>query len=84
MTTGEITALTIWTFVDKVMSLLFNNLSRFIIAFPPRSKSLLISWLWSPSAVIFEPKKIVCHYFSIVSSSIYLEGMRLEAMILVL
>ena len=52
------TALTRWTFVGKVMSLLFNMLSQFVIAFPPRSKSLLISWLQSPSAVILEPKKI--------------------------
>ena len=49
MTTGEIIALTIWTFVDKIMSLLFNMLSRFVIAFLPRSKHLLISWLQSPS-----------------------------------
>ena len=58
MTTGKTTALTIWTFVGKVMSLLFNMLPRFIIAFLPRSKRLLISWLQSPSAVILEPKKI--------------------------
>ena len=58
MTTGKTIALTIWTFVGKVMSLLFNMLSRFIIAFLPRSKHLLISWLQSPSAVILEPKKI--------------------------
>ena len=58
MTTGKTIALTIWTFVGKVMSLLFNMLSRFVIAFLPRSKRLLISWLQSPSAVIFEPKKI--------------------------
>ena len=51
-------ALTIWTFVGKVMSLLFNTLSRFVIAFLPRSKLLLISWLQSPPAVILEPKKI--------------------------
>ena len=57
MTTGKTTALTRWTFVDKVMSLLFNMLSRLIITFLPRSKRLLISWLQSPSAVILEPKK---------------------------
>ena len=57
MTTGKTIALTIWTFVGKVMSLLFNMLSRFVIAFLPRSKHLLISWLQSPSAVILEPKK---------------------------
>ena len=58
MTTGKIIALTRWTFVDKVMSLLFNTLSRLVITFLPRSKCLLISWLQSPSAVILEPKKI--------------------------
>ena len=54
MTTGKTTALTRWTFVDKVMSLLFNMLSRLVITFLPRSKRLLISWLQSPSAVILE------------------------------
>ena len=58
MTTGKIIALTKWTFVIKVMSLLFNMLSRLVIAFLPRTKCLLISWLQSPSAVILEPKKI--------------------------
>ena len=58
MTIGQAIALTIWTFVDKVMSLLLNTLSRFTIAFLPKSKRLLISWLQSPSAVIWEPKKI--------------------------
>ena len=58
LTTGKTVALTRWTFVGKVMSLLFNMLSRFLIAFLPRSKHLLISWLQSPSAVILEPKKI--------------------------
>ena len=58
LTTGNTTALTIWTIVGKLMSLLFNVLSRFVIAFLPRSKCLLISWLQSPSAVISEPKKI--------------------------
>ena len=58
MTTGKTIALTRWTFVGKVMSLLFNILSRVVTAFLPRSKRLLISWLQSPSAVILEPKKI--------------------------
>ena len=58
LTTGKTIALTRWTFVGKVMSLLFNTLSRFIIAFLPRSKRLLISWLQSLSAVILELKKI--------------------------
>ena len=57
MTTGKTIALTIWTFVGKMMSLLFNMLPRFVIAFLPKSKCLLISWLQSPSAVILEPKK---------------------------
>ena len=57
MTTGKTIALTRWTFVDKVMSLLFNMLSRLVITFLPRSKHLLISWLQSPPAVILEPKK---------------------------
>ena len=68
MATGETIALTIWTFVGKVMSLLLKMLSRFDIAFLPRSKHLLISWLKSPSAVVLELKKIVCrcfHFFSI-------------------
>ena len=58
MTTGKIIALTRWTFVGKVMSLLFNMLSKLVITFLPKSKCLLISWLQSPSAVILEPKKI--------------------------
>ena len=66
MTTGKTIALTRWTFVGKVMSLLFNKLSRFVIAFLPRSKHLLISWLQSPSAVILEPKKIKSLTVSIV------------------
>ena len=57
MTIGKTIALTRWTFVGKVMSLLFNMLSSLVIAFLPRSKRLLISWLQSPSAVIFEPRK---------------------------
>ena len=63
MTTGKAIALTRQTFVGKVMSLLFNRLSRLVINFPPRSKHLLISWPQSPSGVILEPKKIVCHCF---------------------
>ena len=58
VTPGKTTALTKWTFVGKVLSLLFNMLSRLVIAFLPRSKHLLISWLQSPSAVILEPPKI--------------------------
>ena len=63
MTTGKTTALTRWAFVDKVMSLLLNMLSRLVITFLPRSKCLLISWLQPPSAVILQPRKIVSHYF---------------------
>ena len=63
-------ALTRWTFVGKVMSLLFNILSKLIIAFLPRSKCLLISWLQMPSAVILEPKKIKSVIVSTVSASI--------------
>ena len=63
MTTGKTIALTRWTFVDKVMSLLFNMLSQLVITFLPRSKHHLISWLQSPSAVILEPRKIVSHCF---------------------
>ena len=63
MTTGKTIALTIWTLLGKVMSLLFNTLSRVVIAFLPRSKGFLTSWLRSPSAVNWEPKKIKCHYF---------------------
>ena len=62
-TTGKTIALTRWTFVGKVMSLLFNMLSRLVITFLPRNKRLLISWLQSPSAVILEPQKIACHCF---------------------
>ena len=67
MTTGKTIALTRWTFVGKVMSLLFNMLSRLVITFLPRSKRLLISWLQSPSAVILEPKKIKFGTVSTVS-----------------
>ena len=63
MTTGKTIALARWTFAGKVMSLLFNMLSRLVIAFLPRSECLLISWLQSPSAVILESPKIVSHYF---------------------
>ena len=63
MTTGKTIALSRWTFVGKVMSLLLNMLSRLVITFLPRSKCLLISWLQSPSAVILEPPKIVSHCF---------------------
>ena len=67
MTTGKNIALTGWTFVGKVMSLLFKILSRLVITFLPRSKHLLISWLQSPSAVILEPHKINSATVSIVS-----------------
>ena len=67
MTTGKTMDLTIWTFVGKVMSLLFNMMSRFVIVFLPKSKCLLISWLQSPSAVILEPKKRKSVTVSIVS-----------------
>ena len=70
MTTGKTIALTRWTFVGKVMSLLFNTLSRFVVAFFPRSKHLLISWLQSPSTVILEPKKIKSFTVFIVFPSI--------------
>ena len=84
MTTGKTIALTIRTFVGKVMSLLFNMLSRLVIAFLPRSKCLFISWLQSPSTVILEPKKInkICHYFHF-SPSICHEVMGPDSMILV-
>ena len=71
MTTEKTTTLTRRTFVGKVMSLLFNMLSRLVITFFPRSKRLLISWLQSPSAVILEPKKIKSDTISTVSPSIY-------------
>ena len=81
MITGKITALTIWIFVGKVMSLLFNMLSRLVITFLPRSKRLLISWLQSPSAVILELKKIKSVTASTVSPSICHEVMGPDAMI---
>ena len=83
MTSGKTIALTIRTFVCKVMSLLFNMLSRLVITFLPRSKHLLISWLQSPSAVILEPRKIKSDTVSTVSPSISHEVMGLDAMILV-
>ena len=79
MTTGKTIALTRWTFVFKVMSLLLNMLSRFVIAFLPRSKSLLISWLQSSSAVILEPPRIKLLTVSTVSPSICHEVMGPEA-----
>ena len=84
VTTGKTIALTRRTFVGKVMSLLFNMLSRLVIAFLPRSKRLLISWLQSPSAVILEPKNIKSVTVSIVSPSICHEVMGPDAMILAL
>ena len=83
MTTGKIVALTRRTFVGKVMSLLFNMLSRLVITFLPRSKTLLISWLQSPSAVILEPPKIKSATLSTVSPSISHEVMGSDAMIFV-
>ena len=83
MTTGKTIVLARWTFVSKVMSLLFNMLSRLVIAFLSRGKLLLISWLQSPSAVILEPPKIKSVTVSIISSSICHEVMGLDAMILV-
>ena len=83
MTARKITALTIWTFVGKVMSLLLNTLSRFAIAFLPRSQCLLISWLQSPSAVVVEPKNRKFVTASTFSPSICHEVMGLDAMILV-
>ena len=83
MTTGKTIALTRWTFVGKVMSLLFNMLSRLVIASLTRSKHLLISWLQSPSVVILEPEKIKSDTVSIVSPSFCHEVMGPDAMILV-
>ena len=83
MTTGKTIALTGWAFVSKVTSLLFNMLFRFVIAFLPSSKCLLISWLHSPSAVILEPKKIKSVTVSIISPSIYQEVVGLGAMIFI-
>ena len=83
MTIGKTIALTRWTFVGKVMSLLFSMLSRSVIAFLPRGKHLLISWLQSPSAVILELQKIKSVTIFIVSPSICHEVMGPDAMILV-
>ena len=83
MTTGKTIALNRWIFVSKVMSLLFNMLSRFVITFLPRSKCLLIAWLQLTSAVILEPKKINSVTISIVSPSICHEVMGPDDMILV-
>ena len=69
MTVGKTIALTTWTFLGKVMALLFNMLFRYVIAFLPRSKRLLISWLQSPSAMVLEPKKIKSVTVSIISPS---------------
>ena len=82
MTTRKTIALTIWTFVGKVISLLFNTLSRFVETFLPRSKCLLISWLQSPSTVILEPKKIKSVTVSIVFLSVCHEVMEPDARIL--
>ena len=83
MTTGKTIALTRWTLVGKVMSLILNMLSRLVITFLPRSKHLLISWLQSPSAVILEPPNIKSDTVSTVSPSISHEVMGPDAMILV-
>ena len=79
MTTGKTIALTRWTFVGKVMSLLFNMLSRLVIIFLPRSKCLLISWLQSPFAMILEPENIKSASVSTVYPSICHEAMRPDA-----
>ena len=78
MTTGKTIGLTRWNFVDKVMSLLFNTLSRFVITFFPRNKCLFISWLQSPSPVILEPRKTKSVTVSTVSSSICHEVMEIQ------
>ena len=83
MTTGKTIALTIWASVSKVMSLLFNMLFRLVIAFLPKSKGLLISWLQSQTTLISEPKKIKPATVSIVSPSIHQEVMGPDATILV-
>ena len=84
MTTEKTIALTRWTFVGKVMSLLFNMLSKFVITFLPRRKLLLISCLQSPSAVSLEPPRIKSVTVSIASPSIFHEVMGIDAMILVI
>ena len=83
LSTRKTIALTIWTFAGKVMFLLFNTLSRLVIAFLPRSKHLLISWLQSPSAVILEAKKIKSVTVYIVSPTIYHEVMGPDTMIFI-
>ena len=83
MTTGKNIALTIWTFVGQVMSLLFNMPSRFVIAFLLKSRCLLISWPQSPSPIILEPKNIKSVTVPIVSSSVCHEVKKLDAMIFV-
>ena len=83
MTTGKTIDLTRWTFIGKVMSLLFNMLSRLVITFLPRSKRLFISWLQSPPAVILEPPKIKSATVSTVSPSVCHEVMGPDAMIFV-
>ena len=83
MTTGKTIALTVWTLVNKVTSLLFNMLPRFVVAFLPRSKCLLISWLKSPSAVILEPKKRKSVTVYTFSPFICHEVIGLDAVILV-
>ena len=81
--TGKTIALTRWTFVDKVMSLLFNKLSRFVTVFLQRSKCLLFSWLQSPFAVILEPRKIKSLIVFIVSPSICCDVIGQDAKVLV-
>ena len=83
MTTRKIIALIVHKFVSKLMALLFHMLSRFVIAFLPRSKHVLISWLQSPPAVIFEPKETKSAIASTISPSICYEVMEPSAMILV-
>ena len=83
MTPGKAIALTIQIFVSKLMALLFNMLSRLVKTFLSRSKSLLISWLWSPSAVILEPQKVKSDTVSPVSPSISHEVMGLDAIIFI-
>ena len=83
MTTGKTIALTMQTFINKVILLLFNMLSRFVIAFYPRSKCLLISWLQSLSTVILEPNKINSGTVSLVSPSMCHDVMGSDAMIFI-
>ena len=83
MTTRKTIALIIWTFVSKVISLLLNTLSRFVIAFLPRCKHLLISWLQSPFTLILEPKKMIFDTVPTFSSSVCHEVMEPDAMIFI-